>query len=191
MRGRGLAAPERKYALPLSAVGLNGRFCGYASLFGRMDLSGDIVVEGAFSRTLSMKGAGGIGMLYEHDPKLPIGAWITVEEDRRGLWVEGAMGCSRAADRATAMMQAGTMSGLSIGFRTVGSETDRRAGVRRLTEIDLWEVSVVASPMLPEARARAVGTERVDAEGEASNPAVDAGLLARLRRSTAILRETR
>jgi phage head maturation protease len=84
-------------------------------------------------------------------------------------------------------MRSGAIDGLSIGFRTVAAEEDRRARVRRLIEIDLWEVSVVVAPMLPEARARAAGTGRAEAPAAVA----DEGLLARMRRTTAILREAR
>ncbi len=191
MSPRAAVAPERKYAAALASVDADGRFCGYASLFGRMDLSGDVVMPGAFARTLRLRGAGGVRLLLEHDPKTPIGVWLTLEEDRRGLWVEGRIMGTPDAARAGSLMAAGALDGLSIGFRTVRADEDRSARVRRLTEIDLWEVSVVKSPMLPEARARAAGACRADAGGVAPEAAVDAGLVALLRRETAILRQTR
>jgi HK97 family phage prohead protease len=53
-------------------------------------------------------------------------------------------------------MRAGALDGLSIGYRTVRGRTDARTGVRNLYEVDLWEISVVTFPMLPEARVSAV-----------------------------------
>ncbi|GAB5376174.1 MAG: HK97 family phage prohead protease [Acuticoccus sp.] len=183
------AAPERKFATTLASVDADGRFCGYASLFGRVDLSGDLVMRGAFARTLAARGATGVGMYLEHDPASVIGHWRVLEEDARGLWVEGQLTGTRAAAEAARLMRTGRLNGLSIGFRTVAAEEDRAARVRRLTEIDLWEVSVVMSPMLPEARARAAGVARTTRDEPA--PAVDAGLIARMRRTTAFLRQTR
>ena len=145
------AAPERKYAAALASVDADGRFCGYASLFGRMDLGGDVVMPGAFARTLRLRGAGGVRMLLEHDPGAPIGVWLTLEEDRRGLWVEGRIVGTPGAARAGARMAAGELDGLSIGFRTVRSRP-RPGGGRVLTELDLWEVSIVTFPMLGTAR---------------------------------------
>ena len=183
------AAPERKFADALASIDGDGRFCGYASLFGRMDLSGDIVERGAFARTVRARGPAGIGMLLEHDPQAVIGHWLIVEEDTRGLWVEGRLGGTPAAAEAARLMRSGRLDGLSIGFQTVDAQEDRLARVRRLTEIDLWEVSVVMSPMLPEARARAANAARARRDETAS--AVDAGLMARMRRTTAFLRQTR
>jgi hypothetical protein len=180
-------APERKFAEALARVDADGRFCGYASLFGRVDLSGDVVMPGAFARTLRLRGPQGIGMFLEHDPAGPIGTWQVMEEDRRGLWVEGRLGGGADAARVGAAMRAGMLDGLSIGFRTVAADEDRRARVRRLIEIDLWEVSVVVAPMLPEARARAAGDGRV----EAGDEAIVADLADRMRQAAAILRHAR
>jgi HK97 family phage prohead protease len=180
-------APERKFAEALARIDADGRFCGYASLFGRVDLSGDVVMPGAFARTLQRRGAGKVPMLLEHDPRAVIGAWAVLEEDSRGLWVEGRLGGTSEAARVGRLMRAGAIDGLSIGFRTVAAQEDRRARVRRLIEIDLWEVSVVVAPMLPEARARAAGTGRA----EAPVAVCRAGLLARMRAATAFLREAR
>jgi len=55
-----------------------------------------------------------------------------------------------------ALMRAGALDGLSIGFRTVEGRTDSKTGVRKLSKIDLWEISVVTFPMQPEARISAV-----------------------------------
>ncbi|MEM0907088.1 MAG: HK97 family phage prohead protease [Pseudomonadota bacterium] len=182
-------APERKFSTASAVVDGDGRFCGYASLFGRADLSGDVVERGAFTRTLRERGVQGVGMLLEHDPKAPIGQWLLLEEDARGLWVEGRLGGTATAAEAAKLMGEGRIDGLSIGFRTLASQHDRTSKVRRITKIDLWEVSVVMSPMLPEARARAAQAAWEPRAAPAD--AVDAGLLARMRRTTAFLRQTR
>ena len=59
-------------------------FCGYASLFGETDLSRDMVMPGAFRESLARRGAGGIRMLFQHDPAVPIGVWREIREDSRG-----------------------------------------------------------------------------------------------------------
>ena len=183
-------APECKWSDALAHIDSEGRFCGYASLFGRIDLSGDVVMEGAFATSLQHR-AEPVRMLFEHEPNAVIGVWDAVEEDHRGLWVEGHLTQSGNAGRIADAMRRGVLDGLSIGFRTVAADEDRAARVRRLIEIDLWEVSVVASPMLPEARVRAAEPRTASKARVAPEPAVDAGLIARMRRTTAILRETR
>jgi len=120
-------------------------------------------------------------------------AWLATKMDKDALrrlvgidWDTVGRICDRVvADE----LDPGRLDGLSSGFRTVGALQDRAAQLRRLTEIDLSEVSVVTSPMLPEARARAADAARATRDTPA--PAVDAGLIARMRRTAAFLRQTR
>ena len=149
---------ERKFAgLQLDEVEEDGVFSGYASLFGRLDLGRDIVEPGAFDKSLRMRGAAGVRMLFQHDPAEPIGTWTSIREDGRGLFVRGrlAKGVARARD-VLALMRAGALDGLSIGFRTVRARADAKSGIRRIVEADLWEISVVTFPMLPDARVERV-----------------------------------
>lgn len=133
-----------------------GAIAGYASLFDTVDQSNDRIAPGAFRRSLARRGAGRIKMLYQHQAHEPIGTWQAIAEDRRGLYVRGTLclEASRGRDVA-ALVAAGALDGLSIGFRTVRARTDPRTGVRTLFEVDLWEISLVTFPMLAEARLRA------------------------------------
>ncbi|SNT71815.1 HK97 family phage prohead protease [Paracoccus seriniphilus] len=127
---------------------------GYASLFGMTDQGGDAVRAGAFSaglRRLADKGDR-VRMLWQHDPARPIGVWDEVREDEKGLWVKGRLLPDVAQAReAAALIQAGAIDGLSIGYRTIRAERDQK-GRRALVEVELWEVSLVTFPMLPEAK---------------------------------------
>ena len=148
---------QKAAAADLSGVDAKGSFHGYASLFGIADLAGDMVMRGAFQRSIAARQASGIRMLYQHDPAEPIGIWTEIREDGRGLFVRGRLMLDVARAREVAsLMRAGALDGLSIGFKTVRARADRQAGVRRLTEIDLWEISVVTFPMQPDARVSAV-----------------------------------
>ncbi|MFW2543522.1 HK97 family phage prohead protease [Primorskyibacter sp. 2E107] len=127
---------------------------GYASLFGACDQGGDVVSKGAYARSLKRLTSEGraVKMLWQHDPAQPIGIWDTVREDERGLYVKGRLLESVAKGReAAALIEAGAIDGLSIGYRTLkASKNDK--GQRLLTELELWEVSLVTFPMLPSAR---------------------------------------
>jgi len=134
---------------------------GYASLFGRLDQGGDVVQPGAYAASLKRLSADGrrVKMLWQHDPGRPIGVWDEVREDERGLFVKGRILPDVAQGReAAALVAAGAIDGLSIGYRTVTSERDSK-GRRVLHELDLWEVSLVTFPMLPEARVGAKSDE--------------------------------
>ncbi len=149
---------ETKFApVALSAVEADGTFTGYASLFGKADLGRDMVLPGAFRASLKKRGAGGVKMLFQHDPAQPIGVWLDIREDSEGLFVKGRLTTEVARAREVlSLMRAGALDGLSIGYRTVRGRTYAKSGVRRLMEIDLWEISVVTFPMLPEARVSSV-----------------------------------
>lgn len=156
----GEIAPERevKFApCDLKSVEADGTFSGYASLFGAVDLGQDLVMPGAFAESLDARGARGVKLLFQHDPNEPIGVWLELNEDDRGLFARGRLmpEVTRARE-VLSLMRAGALDGLSIGFRTVQGRTDPASGVRRLDKIDLWEISVVTFPMLPEARVSTV-----------------------------------
>jgi len=156
-------APERKFTGPASGsqTGLTvteGQVvAGYASLFGRKDQGGDVVVKGAYAASLNrlLATGGRVKMLWQHDPGAPIGVWDEVREDATGLWVKGRILTEVEKGReAAALLAAGAIDGLSIGYRTVKAERDGK-GQRLLSELELWEVSLVTFPMLPEARVHA------------------------------------
>ncbi|PYE28782.1 prohead peptidase [Rhizobium sp. PP-WC-2G-219] len=139
--------------LTLAGVTGEGRFSGYASVFGEIDLGKDTIERGAFLHSLAKRGAGGVRMLFQHDPNEPIGTWTTIREDGRGLFVEGRLSTGVARAREVhQLMKGGALDGLSIGFQTVKARTDAKSGIRRVLEADLWEISVVTFPMLPSAR---------------------------------------
>ncbi|KUF11940.1 HK97 family phage prohead protease [Pseudoponticoccus marisrubri] len=137
---------------------------GYASLFGTVDQGGDIVSKGAYARSLRRMIDEGraVKMLWQHDPAQPIGLWDTVCEDARGLYVKGRLLDSVARGReAAALIAAGAIDGLSIGYRTVTAAKNDK-GQRLLHELELWEVSLVTFPMLPSARVASKGESPVE-----------------------------
>lgn len=134
---------------------------GYASLFGKSDQGGDVVERGAYAKSLAKDRS--VKMLWQHDPAQPIGVWDEVREDERGLWVKGRLLTDVAKGReAASLIGAGAIDGLSIGYRTVKSRKDDKGG-RVLSELELWEVSLVTFPMLPDARVGAKGDDPADA----------------------------
>lgn len=125
-----------------------GEIEGYGSTFGgEPDSYGDVVVKGAFSASLkSHKGKGTMPkMFWQHDPGEVIGRWMDAEEDAKGLKLRGRlnMGVQRGAE-AYALLKAGDIDGLSIGYRIKRHEEDADTGIWYLKEVDLLEVSVVS-----------------------------------------------
>lgn len=146
---------ERKFTRSDAGLTVSGaRIEGYASVFGVADQGGDVVLRGAYAASLKRLAASGrrVKMLWQHDPGQPIGVWDEVREDGHGLWVKGHLLTDLAQGReAAALLAAGAIDGLSIGYRTLRAERDAK-GRRQLAEVELWEVSLVTFPMLPEAR---------------------------------------
>lgn len=147
----------KSVACDLKAVEADGTFSGYASRFNVADLGRDLVLPGAFRESIARRGARGVKLLFQHDPAEPIGVWLELREDAGGLFVRGRILPEVERGREVlALMRAGALDGLSIGFRAVEGRADSKTGVRRLSKIDLWEISVVTFPMQPEARISAV-----------------------------------
>jgi uncharacterized protein len=189
---RPLQAPETKLVTTtVDAVALDGTFTGHAAIFGVEDLAHDVIERGAFTASLGRRGPDGIKMLWHHDPAEPIGRWLEIREDGRGLFVRGQLLTTVARGReALALMTAGVLDGLSIGFRTVKGARARGTAVRRLTQVDLWEISLVTFPMQPQARVSAVATRSSRTRGFETRADLPAHRLAATIRRAASLFET-
>jgi HK97 family phage prohead protease len=142
---------------PRTSVDADGTVEGYASLFGEVDAARDMVMPGAFAQSLRQRDIRRVPMLFQHDPAEPIGIWLELREDFRGLYARGRLipDVRRAAE-VLALLRAGTSDGLSIGFRTVKGRIDPKTRIRKLDAVDLWEISIVTFPLLVGARVRAV-----------------------------------
>lgn len=140
----------------------DGVFEGYASVFDIVDQGMDVVAKGAFTKSL---GSGRrVKMLWQHDQSQPIGVWDEIREDERGLFVRGrVLKDVQKGSEAQALMKAGAIDSMSIGYRTIEAMDEADGRVRKLLEIDLFEISVVTFPMLPDARitdVKSIQTER-------------------------------
>lgn len=120
------------------------KFSGYASVFGGVDSYGDTIIPGAYKNTLNERQRP-IEMRWNHFGPV-IGKWTRVEEDEKGLYVEGELtpGHSVAED-AYALLKHGAVHGLSIGYRPTKAVSNETGG-EDLQEIDLIEISVVERP---------------------------------------------
>jgi uncharacterized protein len=130
-----------------------GIISGYASVWagqpgGEVDSYGDQIGRNAFSATLEAHKAAGTMpvMLWSHNPARPVGRWVEIREDDRGLFVVGQLNLqTEAGKEAFAHLQARDIGGLSIGFQVADGGFQRQAdGSRLLTAVSLYEISVVA-----------------------------------------------
>ncbi len=124
-----------------------GTFEGHGSVFDVLDHDREVVVRGAFAKTL-VERKGKIKLLWSHKAwEFPLGVWADLREDERGLFVKGQLAIKATQPRDVhELMKLGAIDGLSIGFKTIKAETDDETRVRKLTEIELWEVSLVMFP---------------------------------------------
>ena len=139
-----------------------GCFTGYASVFDVIDKMHDVVIKGAFKETIKQwkKKAHRLPMLWQHDIKEPIGYYKTIEEDDKGLFVEGQFlkDEDALAQKAYTHVKAGTVSGLSIGYIPDDCKYDGDKDVFILKKIDLLEISLVTIPANDDARVDMIKT---------------------------------
>ena len=153
--------------IPLEIKSLSDReFSGHGSIFGNVDLGGEIVVPGAFKRSLVQhKKSGGLpAMFWQHDPSRVAGKWLDMSEDKNGLQVKGVLADTPLGNEIHTLLKMDAVRGLSIGYRTLDSDFDKD-GNRLIKEAELWEVSVVSLPMNPLAQVAHVKSQ-LSAAGE-------------------------
>jgi HK97 family phage prohead protease len=121
---------------------------GYASTYDR-DLGDDVVVPGAFTKSLG--GGRPVRFLFSHDPSQVLGTVQELAEDEKGLRGRFKISQTALGKDVHTLLRDGAIDSFSIGYLPVDFEHDRKAGVRKLTEVDLLEVSLVSMPMNPAA----------------------------------------
>ena len=142
VQGRGKIQPK----IELKAINGEGFFTGYGSVFNVLDDQGDRVLPGAFKNSIAAWNVKGQmpKMLWQHEPKNPIGHWTHMEEDEKGLYVEGRLLLDvQLAREAYALMKEDALDGLSIGYQVIDFYQDKGKGERLLTQVDLREISLV------------------------------------------------
>jgi HK97 family phage prohead protease len=137
-----------------------GVFHGFAAIFNVMDVERDVILPGAFSAAIKKKGVKGIRLLWQHDPREPIGVLEDLTEDDTGLFFRArlALGTQRGRE-AYELLKMGAVDRMSIGFSLPSRravEMDNENGRRIIRKVDLWELSIVTFPAQPKARVSAV-----------------------------------
>lgn len=138
---------HKTFAAEFKAVedGEAGEIEGYGSVFGNVDSYGDIIAKGAFAADIK-EGKMPV-MLWQHDSRQPIGIYTEISEDKKGLKLKGQINLETQQGReAYALLKQGALKGMSIGFNTRKSSFDEVEKTRTLTDLELWEVSIVTFP---------------------------------------------
>ncbi|MGE4352325.1 MAG: HK97 family phage prohead protease [Bdellovibrionales bacterium] len=176
--------------LAVKSLAEDGLFVGYASVFGNVDSYNEIVARGAFKRSLSAWQAKNASpaMLWMHDPTMPIGLWVAMGEDENGLVVQGRLALSTQKGReAYELLKMRAVTGLSIGYRVVSSKIDRKRKAKILTDVDLFEVSLVTFPANEAARVSVVKTTKTKKRKE--DTAATRAVVTRLRKAARVLKD--
>lgn len=173
-RDRACARDVLDYATRFATDDAEGTFTGHAAIFGERNRHNEIVQRGAFTRTIADHVARNVRppMLWAHRADEIIGVWTDIREDDTGLAVTGKLITETARGKeAHALLKAGALNGLSIGFRAKHATRDTN-GTRILSEIDLVEISLVALPSAGGARIKQVRSASSDAFTRAAASAI-------------------
>jgi uncharacterized protein len=134
----------KSYSEAATANGNFGYFTGYASTFNNVDEDNDVVVKGAFVKSLQKSKP---KLLMGHDRQKLIGKFIECKEDDYGLFVEGRVNLdTQYGKEAYALLKAGDIDKMSIGYYVKQATVDPLSRARMLKELELSEISLVAIP---------------------------------------------
>lgn len=144
----------------VKAVGDDGSFEGYASVFNNVDLGLDIIQPGAFT-TVKTTRAGRLKLALFHDLTRLVGS-AEYSQDDHGLHLKGQINLKVSYARdAYELMKDGTLDSMSIGYSTLRASYEERDGreVRIIKQAELWEASIVPFGMNPEAQITSVKSD--------------------------------
>ncbi len=151
---------KKSFDFDVKSVDDSGTFTGYGSVFGNVDGGNEVVVKGAFTKSLVARAAKGrkLPILWQHRSGEPIGVYESVKEDDHGLLMSGRLLINdvQRAKEAYALLKAGAVTGMSIGYGVLDDHVDSKTRVRYLKELQLEETSIVTFPMNDAARIEVV-----------------------------------
>jgi HK97 family phage prohead protease len=143
------------FGFEVKTVGADGTIEGYGSVFGVKDSYADVIQKGAFDKSIKAhrEAKSMPALLWQHDASQPIGIWTEMSEDANGLKLKGKLAMDTVKGKeAHALLKMGALNGLSIGFMTKQAQYDEKTEVRTLTEVEIWETSIVTFPANTKAR---------------------------------------
>ena len=132
------------FSLQIKALTENGIFEGYASIFNVIDDTQDMIMPGAFKDTLQ---AQKVKLLWQHEHTRPIGKILDMYEDNNGLYIKAQLILDiQQGQEAYSLLKSDVINGLSIGYVPLAHKIDNKRGIRKITKVELWEISLVTFP---------------------------------------------
>lgn len=146
-------------SIPLEIVDLKAgqdgwSFSAYASTFNDRDHGGDVVMPGAFNRTLKSRSFR--PLLWQHDMREPIGIEKSLVADKKGLLGTWEIIDTQRGQDAYKLLKRGAIRAMSIGYLPEAFEFADEGQTRVLKDIELIENSVVSVPMNDNAKVQSV-----------------------------------
>lgn len=133
---------ELKNTGSVSDVDVKSRIVsGYLSSFDNIDSDNDIIVKGAFQKSINERFSS-IFFLYQHEWSKPLGKFKTLQEDQKGLYFEAEIVETSYGVDQLKLYESGLVNEHSIGFQTIKSDT-ATSGTRTIKEVKLYEGSAV------------------------------------------------
>ncbi len=165
---------HREFVIDVKSFDESGTFEGKLAVYGNVDLGGDLIEPGAFTKTLQEKG-GRVPLLWDHNLGLPIGS-LELTDTPGALMAKGSLMINDIpkAREVYALMKAGIVSGLSIGYRAIKAQGV--GAVRHLREVRLYEGSLTVIPLNSEAMVTALKHDDIsltpEPEGTPTEPLI-------------------
>lgn len=113
---------------------------GYGSYFGNKDSDNDVIVKGAYKKTIAENG-NRVKYLYQHDMNQPIGKMVELYEDDKGLVFTAEIAKTQLGMDVVELMKTGVITENSVGIMPI--QKQNKDNYREITEVKLYEVSAV------------------------------------------------
>lgn len=146
---------SKQYKFEVKSLNGKGIIAGYGSVFDVVDLQNDVIKQGAFKESIAENERANNmpKMLWQHQHDSPIGIWQHIEEDSKGLYVEGKLLLNiPLGAQAFELLQNQSINGLSIGFQIQEAFRNQNSNYREITKLKLFEISVVTFAANPQAQ---------------------------------------
>ena len=124
---------------------------GYAAVFGNEDSYNDIIVAGAFTKTIAGKEGKRIKLCLQHDMEDIVGKIVELKEDEKGLWFKAKISNTTMGKDLAILIEDDAINEISIGYQSIVWEVDEVRNVRLLKEVKLYEISFVSRAANPQA----------------------------------------
>ena len=113
---------------------------GYGSYFGNKDSDNDVIMKGAYKKTIAENGER-VKYLYQHDMNQPIGKMTELYEDDKGLVFVAEIAKTQLGNDVVELMKSGVITENSVGIMPI--QKNNKGDYREITEVKLYEISAV------------------------------------------------